>query len=169
MPVPPLILVVYATEHGCAGEVAREVAARLAARGLAADVRRADDAVTLDGYRGAVLGSAVDAGGLHRDARRFLRRHRDRLAELPAAVFGMRPGPLEPEQAAASHRQLDAALAREPALRPFSTALFAGASEPSGHRFPFDPMPPSDVPDRDAVDTWADEVAERLLRLGAAA
>jgi menaquinone-dependent protoporphyrinogen oxidase len=163
------ILVAYATKKGSTAEVAAEVAARLSAHGLVADVRAAHDVGGLDGYDGVVLGSAIYMGRLHADARDFLHRYRSKLAGLPVAVFAMGPRTLTEEDVAGSRQQLDTALAKEPMLQPLSTAIFGGVLDPSQQHFPFNRMPASDARDWDAIHSWADGIAARFELSAAAA
>jgi len=157
-----LILVTYATEKGSTEEVAGEVAASLSAHGLATDLRAAKDVRTLDGYDGVVLGSAIYTGRLHREARAFLRRHRERLSALPVAIFAMGPRTLGAADLASSRAQLDRALAKEPEVQPFSTAIFGGAFDPAQHHFPFNHMPAADARDWNAIRAWAIGLADQL-------
>ena len=60
--------------------------------------------------------------------RHFLRRHRSELAGLPVALFAMGPRTLADEEMASSRAQLDAALAKEPALEPLATVVFGGST-----------------------------------------
>ena len=157
--MPSLILVAYATKKGSTEEVAGEVAASLSAQGFATDLRAAKDVSALEGYAGVVLGSAIYAGRLHADARSFLHRHHARLAELPIAVFAMGPRTLGEAEVAESRTQLERALAKEPLVHPFSTAIFGGAFDPGQHHFPFNRMPAADARDWNGIRAWAAEVA----------
>jgi menaquinone-dependent protoporphyrinogen oxidase len=163
----PTVLVAFATKHGSTRQVAEEVAERLGTHGFAAFVRPAGDVDSLEGYQGVVLGGAIYTGRLHADARTFLRLHRSELATRPLAVFAMGPRTLAEEDLASSRAQLDAALAREPTLQPFATAIFGGVFDPVQHHFPFNRMPASDVRDWQAIRTWADDVAAQITRLEA--
>ncbi len=53
------ILVAYATRTASTGEVAEAIALRLCDTGFDAEVRPVADVTALDGYDGAVLGSAI--------------------------------------------------------------------------------------------------------------
>jgi menaquinone-dependent protoporphyrinogen oxidase len=165
----PLALIAYATRNGSTKEVALEIAGRLSAHGIVADVRSARDVAALDGYEAVVLGSAIYAGRLHSDARAFLHEHRAALAARPLAVFAMGPRTLEDADVASSHGQLDAALAKEPTLLPVTTAIFGGVLDPSQHHFPFNRIPAADARDWDAIRAWADEVAELITNVEVAA
>ncbi|MGZ4431544.1 MAG: flavodoxin domain-containing protein [Gaiellales bacterium] len=156
------ILVAYATTRGSTREVAEAVAATLQERGLTTTVRAADEVDDLGPYGGVVLGGALYMGRLHRDARRFLRRHRASLAALPFAVFGMGPGELDEKSVGMSRKQLDRALAKTPDVRPAAVAIFGGVIDPAKLRFPFNRMPRADARDWDAIHVWAEEVATAL-------
>jgi menaquinone-dependent protoporphyrinogen oxidase len=158
----PLILVAYATRKGSTRGVAAAIADGLTARGLVTDLRAAREVADLDAYDGVVLGAALYTGRLHRDARSFLHTHAAALAAKPLAVLAMGPRTLAAAAVASSCKQLETALAKEPALRPFATAVFGGVFDPSQHRFPFNRMPASDARDWDAIRAWADETAVRL-------
>jgi menaquinone-dependent protoporphyrinogen oxidase len=154
------ILVTYATKHGSTREVAETIAAGLRERGLRAEVRAAADANDIAGFEGVVVGGALYMGRWHADARRFLRRHRKALADLPLAVFAMGPLTTTEKDVAASRRQLDHALARVSEVEPVSIGIFGGVVDPAKLRFPFSSMAASDARDWDAITRWADEVAD---------
>ena len=111
-PMSPRVLVAYATEKGSTREVAEAIAARLKAEGLETVVQPARACLDLRAFDGVVLGGALYTGRWHRDARRFLRRHRRILRTLPVAVYGMGPPTTDDESMGASRRQLEHALAR---------------------------------------------------------
>jgi menaquinone-dependent protoporphyrinogen oxidase len=152
------VLVTYASKHGSTAEVAEVLSAALCEQDIEVDVRRAEEVEDLDRYAGVVLGGALYMGRLHRDARRFLHRHRQTLAHLPFAVFAMGPRTLEPKDVASSRAQLDHALDRVPEITPFSVAVFGGVVDPQTLDFPFNRVPPSDARDWDAIHAWASEV-----------
>jgi menaquinone-dependent protoporphyrinogen oxidase len=154
------VLVAYATKHGSTREVAEAVARTLRARHLAVDVLPADTVPHLRQYHAVVLGGALYTGRLHKDARRFLARHRDALAGRTLAVFAMGPRTLEPADVAASRKQLDRALT---GVAPASVAIFGGVIEPQALRFPFNRMPAVDARDWDAIERWANTVADAIL------
>jgi menaquinone-dependent protoporphyrinogen oxidase len=156
------ILVAYATKKGSTREVAAVVAETLAGHGLDVEVREAADTRGLDGFDGVVLGAALYTGRLHADARAFLRDHAGTLAALPFAIFGMGPRTLAGEEVTGSRKQLDAALAKVPEVRPLKVAIFGGVLDPAQHRFPFSRMAPSDARDWDAIEAWADQAAAAL-------
>ena len=162
------VLVAYATHYGSTREVAEAVAARLGERGFEVDVEPAKEADPSDGYTAVVLGVAVYFFRIHRDARKFLSRHRKTLGGVPVAIFAM--GPVEadkPEQFDDARARLDKQLAKDDWLTPVAVAVFGGKLDPQGLRFPHNmpamkQMPASDLRDWAAIGAWADEVGERL-------
>ncbi|HSP73688.1 MAG TPA: flavodoxin domain-containing protein [Gaiellaceae bacterium] len=157
-----MILVVYATKHGSTREVAEAVAETLRDEGLDVEVREAAETRSLDRYDGVVLGGALYMGRWHRDAKRFLSRHRAALATMPVAVFAMGPRTLEEQDVAESRTQLDRALAEAPELEPVSVAIFGGVIDPAAQHFPFNRMAATDARDWDAIRAWARELARSL-------
>ena len=155
----PRVLVAYATKKGSTREVAEAIAARLEAEGLRTVVQPAGRRADLRTFDAVVLGGALYTGRWHRDARRFLRRHRRILQTMPVAVFGMGPSTTDEHAMGSSLAQLERALGRVPEVSSVAVTVFGGVIDPTGLRFPFNRMPPSDARDWDAIDAWADEVA----------
>jgi menaquinone-dependent protoporphyrinogen oxidase len=162
------ILVAYATKHESTHEVAETLAARMRQRGADVDVRPAAEVGMLGPYGAVVLGGALYMGRWHRDARRFLARHREELEERPIAVFAMGPLEMTPSDIAGSRRQLDRALAREHDLDPVAVTIFGGVVDPAQLRFPFTHMEASDARDWEAIRSWADEVVDLFATPAAA-
>jgi menaquinone-dependent protoporphyrinogen IX oxidase len=79
-------LLVYATRHGSTQEVADAVAEELRASFAEVDVQAAPSAPSPAGYDAVVLGGPMIMGW-HKDARKYVRRHKDQLATVPFAVF----------------------------------------------------------------------------------
>jgi menaquinone-dependent protoporphyrinogen oxidase len=84
------VLVTYATKHHSTEEIAEAIAAELREGGNDVDCVDAADAHA-DGYDAVVLGSAVYMGRWRREARRFLKHERERLAAMPFWVFSSGP------------------------------------------------------------------------------
>ena len=86
------ILVAYGTKHGSTREVAEAISAALREHGDHVELRPAREVRGSIGRRDlVVLGGSIYSGRWHRDARRFLKRHRKELVSIPVAVFGMGP------------------------------------------------------------------------------
>jgi menaquinone-dependent protoporphyrinogen oxidase len=156
------ILVTYATKHGSTKGVAEAVAATLAQRGAAVDIRPAAEVTDVTPYDGVVLGGALYVGRWHRDAVRFLRRHQDELAALPVAVFAMGPRTLEKKDVEGSRMQLEHALEKVSEFEPAEVAIFGGVIEPEKLRFPLNRISASDARDWDAIGEWSERVATIL-------
>ena len=167
------VLVAYATHYGSTQEVAEAVAARLGERGFDVEVRPAKEADPSDGYAAVVVGMALYFFRIHRDARKFLSRHRKPLSGMPVAVFAMGPVEDKPEQFTDARARLDKTLAKYEWLSPVDVALFGGKLDPQGLRFPHNNpamknVPASDLRDWAAIEAWADGVATRLDDTGEA-
>jgi menaquinone-dependent protoporphyrinogen oxidase len=156
------LLVTYATKHGSTHEVAEAIAQRLRVLGHRVEVRPAHDVVSLSEYEGVVLGGSLYAGRWHRDARRFLARHRDELAAMPLAVYAMGPITTDVDDVAGSRRQLDRALAKQPGIQPFTIAVFGGVVDPAKLHFPFTHMEACDARNWDAIRYWTDEISASM-------
>ena len=79
-------LLVYATRHGSTKEVADAVAEELRTTFAEVEVSEARSAPSPAGYDAVVLGGPMIMGW-HKDAKRYLKRHRDRLGDVPFALF----------------------------------------------------------------------------------
>jgi menaquinone-dependent protoporphyrinogen oxidase len=156
----PNVLVAYATKHGSTREVAEAVSGALRAEGVQVDFRPARDVRGPIGDRDlVVLGAPIYSGRWHRDAHRFLKRHRKELLAVPVAVYGM--GPRNPGEEAwqRSRDQLDRALAKRGWLRPTAVAVFGGVDPPKreGKRR-------RDLRDWEAVRIWATSIGHDLAQ-----
>lgn len=81
------ILVAYATAAGSTGGVAEFVGRTLAEQGATVDVRSVQSIDSLDGYRAAVVGSAIHGGKWLPEADEFIQIHQDALRRFPVAFF----------------------------------------------------------------------------------
>jgi menaquinone-dependent protoporphyrinogen oxidase len=149
------VLIAYASKYGSVEEVARYVGAVLRDRGAACAVMPVDEVDEAYSYDLVVLGAGLYMGRMHREARRFLKRHREALERVPLAVFAM--GPLSDEEAEKQkvRPQLQRALDRYPELEPVSVAIFGGVIDPEKLSFPFDRMPAGDHRDWDEIRDFA--------------
>lgn len=144
-------LVVYATKNGSTQRVAEVVAEISRMVAAAVDLRPARKTrAPLSAYDLVVLGAPLYSGRWHRDAHRFLRRHRGDLTGVPVAVFGMGPRQDTEESWRRSRSQLNRALVKHGWLKPVAVTVFGGADPPgharSRHR---------DLRDWDAIRLWA--------------
>ncbi|MDE3089585.1 MAG: flavodoxin domain-containing protein, partial [Chloroflexota bacterium] len=130
------ILVTYATRYGSTQEVAEAIAATLRERGLAADIQPMRQVRTLAGYSAVVLGAPLFMFRWHKDALRFLSRHREALTEQPVAIFALGPIHDDEKERQDSRAQLDKELAKFPWLTPVALEVFGGKYDPAKLRFP---------------------------------
>jgi menaquinone-dependent protoporphyrinogen oxidase len=162
------VLVGYATRYGSTQEVAEVVAATLRERGLAVDIQLMREVRILAGYSAVVLGVPLYMFRWHKDARRFLSRHREALTERPVAVFALGPvqDPYDEKEWQDSREQLDKELAKFPWLTPVALEILSGRFDPAKLRFPISLFagkePVSDIRDWTAIRAWASNLAAKL-------
>jgi menaquinone-dependent protoporphyrinogen oxidase len=149
------VLIAYASKYGSVEEVAKYVGAVLRDRGAACAVMPVDEVDEAFSYDLVVLGTGLYMGRMHREARRFLKRHREALEHEPFAAFAM--GPLSGDTAEKEkvRPQLERSLDRYPGLEPVSIAIFGGVIDPEKLHFPFDHMPAGDHRDWDEIRDFA--------------
>ena len=128
------VLVAHASKYGSVEEVARYIAAVLRDRGAACTVVPARQAEHLVDYDFVVLGTGLYMGRLHREARRFLRRHHEELADVPFAVFAMGPLSASPRSWRRCGRSSSGAWSATRTLHPFVAEIFGGVIDPDGCR-----------------------------------
>jgi menaquinone-dependent protoporphyrinogen oxidase len=162
------VLVAYATRYGSTQEVAEAVAATLRECGLAVDIQPLREVRTLAGYSAVVLGAPLFMFRWHKDALRFLSRHRQALIERSVAVFALGPvhDPYDEKEWQDSGAQLDKELAKFPWLTPDAVEMFGGKYDPAKLRFPINLFagdePASDLRDWAAIRAWASNLAAKL-------
>jgi menaquinone-dependent protoporphyrinogen oxidase len=162
------VLVAFATEYGSTQEVAEAIAAALRERGLEADMRRAREVRSLDGYNAVVLGAPLYMFKWHKDALGFLARHRSALAERPVAIFALGPFHDEEKDWQEVRSELDKELAKFPWLAPASIKIVGGKFDPTKLRFPWNmlpalkQMPACDLRDWTAIRAWASDLTTKL-------
>ena len=162
------ILVGFATRTGSTQEVAEAIAAALREGGLAVDCRPLKEVQTLERYTAVVLGAPLYMFRWHKDAKRFLSRHRQALMERPAAVFALGPFHDDAKERQDARAQLDKELLKFPWLAPVAAEVFGGRHDPAKLTFPHNlipalkQMPASDIRDWTAIRAWAIELTAKL-------
>jgi len=154
-------LVGYATRSGSTQEVAETIAATLREDGLTVVCQPLKEVQTLDGYGAVVLGAPLYMFRWHKDAMRFLSRHRQALTERSAAVFAS--GPIEDnvQQWQDARGHLDKELLKFPWFAPVAVEIIGGKFDPAKLTFPYNllpalkRMPASDLRDWTAIRAWA--------------
>ena len=167
------VLVTAASRHHGTEEIAQAIAAGLADRGVAAEAWPVEAVSDLDDYSAVVLGSAVYMNRWLSEARRFAQVHASELCVMPVWLFSS--GPLGP----ADHRIPPSQPADVPVLLRLTRAgghrTFGGRLELNHLRFDERGVvraihaPEEDRRDWAAVDRFAGEIAEDLLRAHLAA
>lgn len=167
-----LILVAYATSTGSTKEVAEAMATTLRESGFEVDIKPLREVDTLEGYRAVIMGAPLFMLQWHKDALRFLARHRKALPDVPVAVFALGPLHDEEKEWGEVRAQLDKALAKCPWFTPAAVQIFGGVADPAklGLRWRLIPglknMPASDLRDWDAIEAWAGDLAVEFQRPG---
>ncbi len=82
------ILVAFATMAGSTMEIAETVSEEIAKSGAQVDVLPISEIENLEAYEGVVVGGPMIMGW-HREALRFLKKHRKAFQKIPLAVFVM--------------------------------------------------------------------------------
>jgi menaquinone-dependent protoporphyrinogen oxidase len=162
------ILIAYATRYGSTQEVAEAVAATLREYGLEVDIQPVRQVRALTGYGAVVLGAPLFMFRWHKDALRFLSRHRQALAERPVAVFALGPthDPYDEKEWQDSRDQLNKELAKFPWLTPAALEMFGGKYDPTKLRFPINVLagkePATDLRDWTAIRSFGLRLADIL-------
>ncbi|MFJ5559191.1 flavodoxin domain-containing protein [Streptomyces sp. NPDC093250] len=158
------VLVTYGSTNGSTARIADSIGDVLRKDGLTVEVLPARSVDSVAPYDAVVAGAGLYAGRWQKDARRFLRRHRDALAERPLWLFSS--GPLD---ASASERDLPPV----PGVKKAMTALdvrdhatFGGCLEEGAKGFVARMIlrngKGGDFRDFTAIETWAARVADEL-------
>jgi menaquinone-dependent protoporphyrinogen oxidase len=104
----------------------------------------------------------------HKDALRFLSRHREALTKRPVALFALGPvhDPHDEKEWQDSWTQLENELDKFPWLTPVAIEMFGGKYDPDKLRFPLKMFagkePANDVRDWAAIRAWASDLAAKL-------
>ena len=85
------LLVTYASKYGSTAEIAEVIGKELRKRNYEVEVKSVEDADSLEGYDGFVIGSALYAGGWIKSAAKFLRANQKLLAKHPVWLFSSGP------------------------------------------------------------------------------
>lgn len=163
------VLVAYASKRGATAEIAEAVAQALRDAGLSVDCLDAGDVKSIDTYDAVVLGSAVYIKRWRGDAKHFLRRHGDALAQRPLWVFSSGPvgepgnneTPPEWTEPPSIVEKVERLGAREHVV--FGGRLPVDSRLPA-HRAMVEGTPPEyrDMRDWDQIRAWAAEIAAQL-------
>lgn len=161
------ILMPYATRAGSTGEVAQAISERLCAQGFNAEVRPIETVTSLDGFRAAVLGSAIRYSAWLPEMTKFIESQRAALAALQVAVFTTHMQALDDSPASRDTRAAYTKTVRA-LITPRTEVFFAGKVDPATLSF-FERMvvkmvksPVGDRRDWGRIRAWADDLGARL-------
>ena len=172
------VLVACASRHGATRGIAERIALRLAAAGLATEVRSVNEVRDLGPYDAFVIGGAAYMFHWLKEAAGFVRRNRVLLSKHPVWLFSS--GPLGTDLIDAKGN--DVLATTEPKefaelrglVQPRDVRVFFGAWDATakpiglGERFvrlmpaARSTMPTGDFRDWPAIDAWADSIASQL-------
>jgi menaquinone-dependent protoporphyrinogen oxidase len=172
------VLVAYASKYGATKGIAERIGEHLRQRGLVVEVARCKDVDKASGYDAYVVGSAAYMFNWRKDARKFVKRNAELLAAHPVWLFSS--GPLGTDTvdkdgndvlAGAEPKQFTEF---EKLIHPRGTRVFFGAFQLEELRgvdrmakwAPAVAMPVGDFRDWDAIDAWADSIADELATAG---
>jgi menaquinone-dependent protoporphyrinogen oxidase len=161
------VLVAVASKHGATTEIGEAIAEPLRSLGVEVDVRDVTDVGELGTYGAAVVGSAVYMGKWLPEAMAFVRGHASALRAIPVWLFSSGPlgadTPVPPGDPASLDELMEMAHAR-------GHRVFSGRLDKNdlglGERLITKVVhaPAGDFRDWDAIQAWAREIGETLLR-----
>ncbi|MBK3631895.1 flavodoxin domain-containing protein [Streptomyces sp. MBT97] len=159
------VLVTYGTTNGSTARIAETVADVLRKAGPTVDVLPAGEVTRVTAYDAVVVGGALYAGRWHKDARRFVRRHRHALEERPVWFFSS--GPLD---ASAAERDIPPVRGVRRAMTRLGVrdhVTFGGCLEEGAKGRVAGMILRSgkggDFRDFGAIETWTEGVADALI------
>jgi menaquinone-dependent protoporphyrinogen oxidase len=163
------VLVTYGSKHHSTAEIAERIGGQLRGAGYDVDVEPAGSAGSPDPYDAVVVGGAVYMARWHRDARRFLKQHRKRLAQKDLWLFSSGPVGEDDPKANADR------WTRPKFVEKMAAELHAHDHAVFGGRVPQDPGnfveramlrdTPAEVQDRrdwQEIDNWAKTIGDLI-------
>ena len=158
------ILISVASKHGATAEIGQALAEVLIGHGIEVRVEAPEAVYSMEGYDGAILGSAVYAGHWMAEAKDLVKRCESQLPDLPVWLFSSGPigEPPKPEE-----DPVDVAPIAE-ATNAMSHVVFAGKLDRKvlgfGERAIVTAFkaPDGDFRDWEEIRDWASSIAEQL-------
>jgi len=163
------ILLAYGTVSGSTSEVAQAIAKEMESSDIVVDVKPVEAVNNISGYDAVVIGTAVRMFRILGKTRRFLRKHRKALNQLPTAYFlvCLTMGEETPENI---QKATDYAKPMVKVSQPVSLGLFGGCIDHEKMTDFFGKsmksMPEQDHRDWDKIQAWARETLPKLVEIG---
>jgi len=159
------VLVAYASKMGSTAEIAQAITDQLRSRGLKVVAAPFADAPDPAGFDAVVVGSAVYTTRWMKSARRFLRQHRETLADRPTWLFESGP---TGDVAERRHESPAAVIRLAEEIGSPPITVFGGNLDPARATTPLarwvaNSDMAGDYRNWEQIRAWADEIADRLL------
>jgi menaquinone-dependent protoporphyrinogen oxidase len=167
--MPSSVLVTYASKYGATQEIAEKIHQTLQQAGLESELIPAEKAENPETFDAIILGSAVYAGMWRKEAIRFLDRHQKTLSAKPTWIFSS--GPTDKGDPIELLNGWTFPEAQQPIadrIQPRQVTVFHGALDPSKLNFAEKLIikgikaPTGDFRDWDAIQAWAQAIADEL-------
>lgn len=160
------LLIAYGTVAGSTKEVAQAVAKEMQEGGAQVDIKPVEDIKTIEGYDGVVVGTAVRMFHILGKTRRFLRRHKKELQDIPVAYFlvCLTMGEETPENIERANKYAQPMIDTK---EPVSLGLFGGCIDHEKLNDFFGKtmksVPEQDHRDWDKIGEWGKETLTKLV------
>ena len=159
------VLVTAGSKHGATEEIARAISDTLVQRGIETALMAPEQVTAIGDYDAMIVGSAIYAGRWQKEAKEFVERYADVLADQDVWLFSSGPlgDPPKPEgDPAEASAMLEATKAHD-------HHLFAGKLDRSDLGFTEKAIVKAvgasygDYRDWDEVEAWSSRIADHLL------
>lgn len=162
------ILLAYGTVAGSTGEVAQAIAKEMETSNVVVDVKPVEEVRDIEEYHAVVVGTAVRMFRILGKTKRFLRKHRKALNQVPTAYFllCLTMGEETPEHI---QKATNYAKPMVNVREPVSLGLFGGCVDHEKLTDFFGKsmksLPEQDHRDWDKIQAWAKETLPKLVEI----
>lgn len=162
------ILLAYGTVAGSTSDVAQAIANKMETSDVVVDVKPVEEVRDIAGYDAVVVGTAVRMFRILGKTKRFLRKHRKALSQVPTAYFlvCLTMGEETPEHI---QKAMDYAKPMVNVREPVSLGLFGGCIDHEKLTDFFGKsmksVPEQDHRDWDKIRAWAKETLPKLIEI----